>query len=255
MILWPSGPWVGETCWRFGGAYCLHLHGDWVGFSWFWSYTENKFCWLSRMIWCCLAGHSYEGWEEGCECSEPWDLRFPAQKRTVLKNLTPTGSRRSCLLVPPPVSVTGQTRSNRPLLCAIDRKFSLSHSHPSQPIQLPWRGDSTFLRNVAKFNHYVVLKPKRLSSQKITDTEIETQLFSVWITGFAPALIEGLNPTLQTSQSEPGLPRMLDTTLWRQVSSLFPKAPLAGSISRYVWQLNIVSLLVFHLHAHNGPGM
>jgi hypothetical protein len=58
MILWPSGPWDGETFWRFRGTYCLHLHGDWVGFSGCWSYTENKLCWLSRMIWGCLAGHS-----------------------------------------------------------------------------------------------------------------------------------------------------------------------------------------------------
>jgi len=170
--------------------------------------------------------------------------------------LTPTGSRRSCLLLPPSVSVTDQTTLNRPLLCAIERNLSfLLHTHPSQPIHLPWRGGSTFLRNVATFNHYVVLKPKRLSSQKIKDIEIATQLFSVWIMGSPPALIEWLNPKLQTSQSEPGLPRMLDTTHWRQVSSLFPKAPLAGSITRYVWQLNIVSLLVFHLHAHNGPGI
>jgi len=206
------------------------------------------------MIWGCLAGRSYGVWEEGCECFEPWDLRFPARKRTVLENLTPTGSRWFCPILPPSVSVTGQTTSNCPLLCAIDRNVAfLSHSHPSQPIQLPWRGDSTFLRNVATFNHYVVLKHKRLSCQKKKDIEIEMQLSSVWIMGFPPVLIERLNPTLQTVQSEPGLPRMLDTTHWRQVSNLFPKAPLTGSITRYVWQLNIVSLLVFHLHAHNGP--
>ena len=124
-----------------------------------------------------------------------------------------------------------------------------------EPIHLPWRGGSTFLRNVVTFNHYVVLKPKRLSSHKIKEIEIETLLTSVRIMGFPPALIERLNPALQTSQSEPGLPRMLDTTHWRQVWSLFPQAPLAGSITRYVWQLNIVSLLVFHLHAHSGPGV
>jgi len=47
-------------------------------------------------------------------------------------------------------------------------------------------------------NHYMVLKPKSLSSQKIKDIEIETQLFWVWITGFPPAPIERLSPTLQT---------------------------------------------------------
>ena len=78
-----------------------------------------------------------------------WDFRFPARSwkrnsyriETVLSPLT-------ALRI-----LVGQSTSNRPLLCATDRSVSfLSHSHPSQPIQLPWRGGSTFLRNVAKFN-------------------------------------------------------------------------------------------------------
>ena len=52
-----------------------------------------------------------------------------------------------------------------------------------------------------RVNHCVVLNPKKLSChKKIKDIDIETQLSSVWIMGFPLALVERLNPTLQTLQ-------------------------------------------------------
>lgn len=207
------------------------------------------------MIWSCLAGHSNGVWEEGCECFEPWDLRFPARKRTVLENLTPTGSRWFCLLLQPSVSVTGQTTSDRPLLCAIARNFSSYHIR-IRPNQFSYpEGEAVRFSEMSQ--HLTITwcwNPKDYPVKKINKRYWN---WNAVILGIVYGISSCPNGTVKSNaaalQLEPGLLRILDTTHWRQVWSLFPKTPLARSITRYVWQLNIVSLLVFHLHAHNGP--
>jgi hypothetical protein len=174
-ILWPSVPWVGETYWSFRGTYCLHLHGDWVGLSGCWSYTENKFCWLSRMIWGCLAGHSYGGWEEGYECFEFRAMLFKISSTEKNRSWKPNYYKLETI----PSPLTALHICYRPNYVKSSstvrgwEKLFLLITIASVPNNLlPWRGGSMFLRNVATFNRYVMLKPKRFSSQKMKDIEI-----------------------------------------------------------------------------------
>lgn len=55
------------------------FEGDWVGSSVCWSDMEGEFFWLCRIVWGCLASHSYWG-----ICPKPMEVTI---SRTVLRSI------------------------------------------------------------------------------------------------------------------------------------------------------------------------